>query len=287
MAISDFVPTIWSARFLRHLDANQVWMGLCDTSWSTEVVSSGDVIKIPKFTKAVTIGDYHASNAISTAEAATGDVVSLNIDQEKYFNIGVDDVLAAQSQPNILDQFQNRAAIGMAEVIEGYLEDIFAANLPAGNNVTIAGNNGNLTRAKLWAGINDVTIKMDEDNVPSDGRWIVLPVFFKGKLQQYITETNAIAPVGAEVARQGFFGKIFGMDVYWTTLIDETTVASKNYIQAYAGQGTNQVAYAGQIETIEAYRPEGRFQDSVRGLYVYGGVVTEASTIYGMRVEKT
>ena len=233
MAISDFVPTIWSARFLRHLDANQVWMGLCDTSWSTEVVSSGDVIKIPKFTKAVTIGDYHASNAISTAEAATGDVVSLNIDQEKYFNIGVDDVLAAQSQPNILDQFQNRAAIGMAEVIEGYLEDIFAANLPAGNNVTIAGNNGNLTRAKLWAGINDVTIKMDEDDVPSEGRWIVLPVFFKGKLQQYITETNAIAPIGAEVARQGFFGKIFGRDVYWTTLIDETTVASKNYIQAY------------------------------------------------------
>jgi hypothetical protein len=46
------------------------------------------------------------------------------------------------------------------------------------------------------------------------------------------------------------------------------------------------IAFASQIQNVEAYRPEGLFSDAVKGLHVFGAKVVRPKELYGLRVKK-
>ena len=45
------------------------------------------------------------------------------------------------------------------------------------------------------------------------------------------------------------------------------------------------IAFAEQIEKVEAYRPEKAFQDALKGLYVFGAKIVNPKEIYIMKTE--
>jgi hypothetical protein len=76
------------------------------------------------------------------------------------------------------------------------------------------------------------------------------------------------------MVENGSLGKLFGCTVYVTNNIvrNESSTGMHNVCVMRTKRS---IAFASQISEIHAYRPEKRFADAVKGLYLYG-----ASVIY-------
>ena len=70
------------------------------------------------------------------------------------------------------------------------------------------------------------------------------------------------------------------------TVPDGAAIASKATYRLFAGQGNEAVTHADQIVQTEAYRPEKRFADAVKMLYVYGTKRILPTRLYTIEVQK-
>ena len=68
---------------------------------------------------------------------------------------------------------------------------------------------------------------------------------------------------------------------------DGAQIASKDTFRLFAGQGNESVSHAMQIVENEAYRPEKRFADAVKGLCVYGTKNVLPGRLYTIEAQKT
>ena len=46
MSVTNFIPTIWSARLLRHLDKRHVYLNLLNRDYEGEIKNFGDTVKV-------------------------------------------------------------------------------------------------------------------------------------------------------------------------------------------------------------------------------------------------
>ena len=72
MSVSNFIPAVWSARLLAHLDKQHVLTQLCNRDYEGEITQYGDTVKITQIGE-VTIKDYTANTDIADPEELTTD----------------------------------------------------------------------------------------------------------------------------------------------------------------------------------------------------------------------
>ena len=287
-AIADFIPTIWTARFLQALQDNFVYGSRVNRNYEGEVAAYGDTVKIPMLTSTVTVRDYTANQDIADPELANGDTREFAIDRQRYFHLYVDDVNAAQARPDLMTEAMRIAGITVAQDVDKYVAGKFVkcfanarrvSDATAAADAAAAGASHILSVAKLKR-------MMTEAKLPLAGRWLIVPPQFTERLEAHFL-TNPGANAGGiytpatneETLRNGFAGRLLGFDLLTTNLVpsgagvedDPFKVQAQNATyRCVAGQGNEVVTFAEQITEVEAYRPEKRFGDAVKGLYVYG-----------------
>lgn len=265
MSVKNFIPTLWSARLLANLDKKFVYAGCVNRDYEGEIKSLGDNVKISKLGD-ITIKDYDGSD-IDAPQDVTSTQVTLTIDKAKYFNFVVKDVDQAQANIELVDKYTGRAGVAMGDVIDTYIAEF---TKEAGIKVGSASSPKTVTVGSAYDTLVDLKVSLNKNNVPSEGRFVVVPPEFIGLLEKdpRFTEANA------SVLENGYKGKVAGFDVYESNNVPET--AGKYSILA----GTDMaISFAGQVTEIEAYRPEKNFADAVKGLYVYGAKVVEPKAI--------
>lgn len=273
MAVKNFIPALWSARLLANLQKNHVYANVVNRDYEGEIKSMGDRVKINSI-GAVTIGDYTGAD-IAGAEELKGSTQELVIDKAKYFNFQVDDVDKAQSNPKLMDAGMTQAGFDLAdafdkEIAKSYLQ----AGLKMGNDTTPL----ELTKANVYDTIVDAGVALDEANASREGRFVVVPSFVHGLL----LKSNAFVSANNDVAVNGFVGRVAGFDVYVSNNVPNTSGAKYKALA-----GTRQaISVAEQILEVEAYRPEARFSDAVKGLHVFGLKVVQPNALVCLTVNK-
>lgn len=270
MSVTNFIPTIWSARLLRHLDKKHVYANLLNRDYEGEIKNFGDTVKINQIGD-VTIKNYQKSTDIEAPEELSGEQLMLTIDQAKYFNFGIDDVDAAQVNPKLMDKAMMRAAYGMNDVTDRFAASLLYVGADAGNTLGTDDSPIVPTATDAYDTLVDLSTILTEANVPMDGRWVVVPAWFHGLLlkdKRFVgngTDYNKAILEGGEV------GVASGFRVSLSNNVPNTAGAKYKIIA-----GTNEAgSYAEQILKTEAYRPEKRFSDAVKGLHVYGAKVLQ------------
>lgn len=81
MAFDNFIPEIWSARLLDHLDNVHVYASLMNRDYEGEIRAYGDTVHINQLGN-ITIQDYDGSD-IADPEELDGEQQNLVIDQAK------------------------------------------------------------------------------------------------------------------------------------------------------------------------------------------------------------
>lgn len=282
MSVANFIPTIWSARLLAHLDKKHVYAALVNRDYEGEIKNYGDTVKINQIGD-VTIKDYTKGQDIEDPDDLSGEQTSLTIDQAKYFNFAIDDVDAAQVNPKLMDKAMQRAAYGMNDVTDTFLANLMY--LAAQNNGTNLGTDDVPlvpTKDTAYDLLVDLGTDLTEKNVPTEGRWVVVPAWYHGLLlkdSRFVgngTDYNKALIEGGEV------GVAAGFKIWLSNNVPNTDGAKYKIIA-----GTNEAAsFAEQILKTEAYRPEKRFSDAVKGLHVYGGKVVQPKCLSVLTANK-
>ena len=283
MSVANFIPTIWSARLLAHLDKQHVYAALVNRDYEGEIKNYGDTVKINQIGD-VTIKDYEKGKDIADPEDLNGEQTTLTIDQAKYFNFAIDDVDAAQVNPKLMDAAMQRAAYGMNDVTDTYLANLMYVSAVNNAKEGLGSDDAPIvpTKDTAYDLLVDLATDLTEKNVPTAGRWVVVPAWYHGLLlkdQRFVgngTDYNKAIVEGGEI------GVAAGFHVWLSNNVPNTEGAKYKIIG-----GTNAGAsYAEQIIKTEAYRPEKRFSDAVKGLHVYGAKVVQPKCLSVLTVNK-
>lgn len=263
---TNFIGTAWSAHVLTALKENAFLTEFCTREYEGEVKRNSQ-IKINGVSRP-TIGDYTGAD-IGTPEVVADSQVIMAINKAKYFNFLVDDVNAAQMKPDLIKVLTSEAGIALASNADSVIATEIATN---GTILTSAASIN--TPDKVQAEVDKAFIELYENNVPLNAELelVLSPEFY----QLFRSKITDLSTDNVELIKRGIVGKYNNAYVKMSNLVDTTTTAG--FTSCFL-RTRKAVAYAEQIDSIEAFRPEGLFADAVKGLHVFGTKVVRQDEV--------
>jgi hypothetical protein len=320
MAFESFIPEVWSARLLEHLDKIHVYASLMNRDYEGDIKAFGDTVHINQL-GAITIRDYDGSD-IAQPEELDGEQQNLVIDEAKYFNFQVKDIDNAQSNPKLIDSAMQRSSYGINDEIDRYLASLLVSGAKSENVLYDADHAVTPTAANAYDYLVDLATVLSENNVPMLGRWCVIPPWYHALLLKDERFVGNGTGYNQAVLQGGVVGEAAGFQIHLSNNVphvyaktsDEAVSEGKSYyvldesgmyvpvaqpktadIGDYYEQGSAQQVLSGtnaagsfaeQLVELEAYRLEKNFSDAVKGLHVYGAKVVQPSALAMMCVER-
>ncbi len=274
MSVRNFAPTLWSSRILSRLNEELVFGQVCNREYEGEIRNYGDTVKINEIGP-VTIRSYtRGSTSDITWEFLTDAQKELKIDQAKYFAFEYEDIDKAQNLGTVMAEATENAMWGLRNNIDEAIAAKYSEYgiLCAGTSAT---SGDDICSGNIVSTFSNAQWKLDEANVPSAGRWMVVPPWFAAKmaLGGIIRDTN-----NSGIISSGRIpGNFFGFNVYVSNNVSGGTPAADNAKIMCGYSGT--ISLAVQLLNVEAVRPAKQFVDLVKGLLVYGVKVVRPSTL--------
>jgi hypothetical protein len=272
--INNFIPAVWSAQLLVTLKQALIYgqPGVVNRDYEGEISVFGDTVKINGIGP-VTVATYAKNTNIGDPETLTDTSRTLLISQSKYYNFQIDDIDTAQQNPKVMSQAMAEAGYGLAVVSDAYIAGLYT-EIAATNLIGAVGAPTVFTAVTdAYESLVNLGILLDENNVPTIGRFVVVPSWFHGLLlkDDRFVENN----VGA-ILLNGQVGEAAGFTVLKSNQVPYATITTEfKVIAGYNGAWS----YAEQINNTEAYRPEKRFADALKGLHLYGAKVTRPTAL--------
>jgi len=289
MSLDNFIPTIWSGELLVSLKKTLVFCqpGVINRNYEGEIRAAGDSVKIHSI-GSVTIGDYVKNTDIASPQALQDAESWFTITRQKFFNFQVDDVDAAQGKPEVMGQAMIEAAYALGNLADQYVATLMDAG------TSVVNSNGTYTVPKTISaatdGYNflvDTQVLLSQNNVPNGRFAIVPPWYFALMLKDNRFVQTPSQPSVMNAISSGQIGEVAGL-----TIIQSNNCVNDNPLQPSGTHFTIQLGhmmattYADQIVEVEAYTPEKRFGDAVKGLQVYDAKVIRPEALAKIVVTK-
>ena len=267
MAVTNFIQSIWSKKIQDDLELKCKLVDNCLRSYE------GDC-KYARTVKILGVGEptisiYDKGQGI-TPEQMSDRGQDLVIDQARAFAFMVDDIDKAQSVPGLAEEYQRKAVHGLAVARDSYV----AGLIKAGKNVTTATA---LTEEAVKEAVDKAIVALRERNFDEDGVIEITPAVYNVFKNCLITlSTN-----NPEYIKKGIVGVYDGFNV-----VMSNNMATDTGNVYCCIRGTKAVAFAGQINEVEALRSDTYFADIVRGLDTFGAKVIDEARIQVIKVPK-
>lgn len=126
MAITNFIPELWSANILLELQKNLVYGSAVNRDYEGDIANYGDTVHITGIAH-ISIGDYTAHTDITIEPATDKNAGELVINQSKYFAFEIDDVEKRQAMNNLTAAYSRDAAYKLRDLTDQYLAGLMAA----------------------------------------------------------------------------------------------------------------------------------------------------------------
>ena len=286
MSVQHFIQTIWSKKIQDDLeekcklvqDCTRDYEGDCKYAQTVKILAVGDP----------TISDYTGKKPLNYEEM-TDDSQDLVIDVQKSFSFRVNDVDKAQSVPGLPDKYQQKAMRALALAREKFIGALVAGKAQSSadaedKNTTYKTGAATIITAKsnskadIKEALDDAMITLREKNFDDSGIIEIDPRSYKTFKDQLIE----IKTANDELIRRGVLAEYDGYDVKSTNNVyrDDTHV----YCIVRSDKA---VAFAGQINEVEAGRMQDYFSDYVRGLDTYGAKIIAQDELVCVKIPLT
>lgn len=271
MSVQHFIQTIWSKKIQDDLeekcklvqDCTREYEGDCQYAQTVKILAVGDP----------TIGNY--TGADITIEEMSDSSQDLVIDVQKYFAFEVKDVDKAQSVPGLPEKYQQKSVNALALAREKHIGALVAgkaqttANEVAGNDTFKEGAKKTVTataktKGAIKAALDDAIVTLRENNFDDSGVIELDPRSYK----TFKDELIELKTANDEMIRRGVVAEYDGFQVKSTNNVYRDSTHVYCIVRS-----KNAIAFAGQINEVEAGRMEKRFSDYVRGLDTYGAKI--------------
>lgn len=306
----SFIPQLWSNKLNAKFFASTMMTEIANTDWEGEIKNQGDTIRI-RTAPSITIKDYGGAGSVLTSEVPTPIYTDLQINKGKYFSVQVNDVLAHQADMELMNMFTDDAAKQLKIAIEDecffnwfVTEGADSANMGATAGELSAEYNlgtdtvpiDQSTAGNVLKTILRMAAALDEQNVPEDGRWLIITPYDRQLLMQTDIAQAYFTGDASSTIRSGKIGMLDRFTVYVSNLLPRGTTgkALVSGLSAVSGGGSAAgakprrmmvagtkaaCAFASQISKTEPLRNQTDFGDIVRGLSVYGRKVVKPEAL--------
>lgn len=266
MALTNFIPVVWSSQLLLDFRQIAIAANLVNRQYEGDA-RFGNTVRV-NTAGAIAIKDYKAGLIESAPgvtiprttkpDAITSTKADLLIDQEKSFDFLIDDIDRAQAAGS-LGEYTQSAAEGMAEDADKFIL--------AGLSTT----NAHLTAAAIATGdaafdkIGDLRKSLNKAKVPQGNRVVVINAEYESMLLKASSKLTSVDTSGSPAGlREAHLGRLLGFDVYVSENLPN--VAKPQAIAWYKPA----YSFVSQVEKTEGMRHDDSFSDRLRGLHVYG-----------------
>ena len=304
-----FIPTLWSGKLLAKFYQNTMLSEVTNTDYEGELKNQGDTVRI-RLAPSISISDYTVGQTLSY-EVPTPIFQDMQVNKGMYFGVQVNDVLAYQSDMNLMNMFTEDAAKQLKIAIENEVFfNSFVTEGPAAQNegatagkISAAYNLGTdttpidqATPENVLKAILRMSTVLDEQNVPEDGRFLVISPFDRHLLMQSNIAQAYFTGDQSSTIRTGKIGMLDRFNVYVSNLLPRGE-AGKALVAGLSATSTGgavtnakarrimvagtkaATSFAMTINKTEPLRNQTDFGDIVRGLAVYGRKVVKPEAL--------
>lgn len=290
MAIEKFIPEIWAKQFDTELEKDLVFYENTNHKYEGMAKQPGDTIKIlglgqPTLTS-YSDGKLHA---VPTPEAIQDMSQTMPIRQIEEFAFFVDDLEKRQAEggSGLLAEYMKSVKYQVADKQDTYIAGLVkdtnvkaayatAPTLTAG--ASDAGNNV----INILEAIDKALLKLLENNVKRrDTITLTAPPAFVQMLKNAYVELDTD---NSEMMANGRVGRYAGIIVKESNNVYKDGAANSkvSHIQV---KTNNAIAFVKPYLHLESYRPDGFFQDAVKGYSLYDGKVVKPKEIIDLNVK--
>ncbi len=272
MAVANFKKQVWSSKIQHQLETITSLKDHCDFEFEGEV-KQAERIKILGVVRPTIRTYIHGTRLVR--EGANDNAQYMDIDQFRYFDFEVDDVEKAQAQKGLIEALSKEATLGLSEEADAYVASL-VVNDKANLNSAVPTDISAVTDGGISLIEGGFATLYGNNCKPSDTFHLeITPEWYTILRPEIITlDTN-----NSEIIKKGYVGKygnalisIENMLGTWNDGTRDTKLAMLRTNKA--------IAFAGQIDKVEAYRPQDAFSDAIKGLYVFGSKIVRPEQIY-------
>ncbi len=257
MSLSNFISTVWSETLYSQMDKKYIAVANCNREFEGDIKNRGDRVKICGVGQ-INVFDYNKNSDFNSGVQELNDVVrTLIINQAKAFNFQIDDIEKAQSNPKLMDAAVKNAAAALANVAD---QHVYSLCSKAGTSIAETATIDNIIPILI-----DARTTLLKNNVCDPGE-IVIEV--SPEVSNLILKSKINASNEDTVLETGCIGNIAGCKIF----VSNNIVVDGNVHKCLA-RSKRAIAFAEQLSEMDAYRPEKRFADAVKGLHLYGAEV--------------
>lgn len=283
MPMDLFIPEVWSGQLMVALRKRHVFgqAPLVNRDYQGDISQVGDRVHVHTHSDIV-IRDYEKQGTSGDGtdpgdhtgttlvrQRLTGTRRSLVIDQAKYFNFEIDDVDQAQTQPKLMQSAMGDAAYQLAQVADTHIAGLHG---DAGHKVGTVDAPISVTVETAYNQLVDLATALDDSDVPQDGRFAILPPWYRGLIRKDDRFIAAGDGTAERTRLNGEVGEAAGFRLFVSSNVVQGA-GTGSTTSAIMGGMPGTVSHAEQIASVEAYRPEDAFSDAVKGLHLYGSAV--------------
>ena len=278
---ATFIPEIWSDEIAAAYKKSLVAANLIKKM--SFKGKKGDTVHIPVPTR----GSASAKSASTqvTLIAATESEVTVSIDKHYEYSRLIEDIVEAQSLASLRQFYTDDAGYALAKQVDtniiqlgriaqgGAATAAYTKGYIGGDGSTLYVAGSNNESALTDAGIRRAIQRLDDADVPMDGRYFIIPPSSRNTLMGLAryTEQAFVGESGAgNTIRNGEIGNLYGMPVFVSSNADTTS-----------GSGAARVALMGHKDGLVLVEQMGvRSQTQYKQEYL--GTLFTADTLYGV-----
>jgi hypothetical protein len=281
MSVDTFKPEVWAAQILSSLKKALAYGDVVNSDYEGDINEYGDTVTVNSVSRP-TINTYVPGVTVISPEQQQTVQRKLLIDQAKFFAFEIDDVDKRQARSSLLPELLSESAYGLADKVDQFLAGLYTGVIAANALGIIP-----VTAATPLTAYDNVLVplkvKLDEANVPTQGRWCVIPPWFHGRMLRDDRFIRADASGKPAASINGKVGEAAGFDIRMSNNTPFPGGDDNIVIAGYKGA----ISYAQQINSVEAYRPQDSFGDAVKGLQLYGGKLMRPDGIVTCQASQT
>ena len=228
---ATFIPEVWSDEIIAAYKKSLVAANLIKKM--NFKGKKGDTVHIP----APTRGDASAKAASTqvTLIAATEGEKTVAIDQHWEYSRLIEDIVEAQALTSLRQFYTDDAGYALGRKVDSTLIQLGrkanGGNGTAAYNGAFSGADGTTAYTGTAGALTDAAIRrsiqrLDDNDVPMDGRFLIVPPSTRNTLMGIarFTEQAFVGEVGASnTIRNGEIGNVYGIPVFVTTNADTAT----------------------------------------------------------------
>lgn len=274
-----YIPQLWASKLLVKYYDSTVLSVITNTDYEGEIRKMGDTVYIRQRPD-MTIRDYVKGQTLVN-EQPEAPSVTLKIDQGRYWSFVTEDLDKVQTD---LKNFVNEWTSDAAEQLKINIDSTVLGSIPADAGITVDPGAA-LTSSNVLDYIVDAGTQLDENNVPSTGRFMIIPPWMAGMIKKSDLKDASMTGDSTSVLRNGLIGTIDRFTLYYSNLLAGTGASSSDYNSVLFGT-TDATTFATQLTESKVLDNPNGFGMLHRGLQVFGYEVVKPEALGVLKAYK-